>query len=320
MLGDYVLLKRLCHGGTCEVFHARCRTGQLVALKVLTGVPPTDLRLRQFEREVEATFRVGHPNIIAAYDAGEAEGLPYLATEYVDGSDLAQHVKVDGPLSVGRAVNYVVQAARGLSHAHDRGVIHRDVKPSNLLIGNAVSGTFTVKVADFGLARVAPWESTNTESDVLVPGTTMGTADYMAPEQIADVSQADRRSDVYSLGATLWFLLSGRPMYLGRTLVEVLRAHQDGPVPSLQVIRSDVSDELDRAFRLTVTKRPKHRLSTMDELIFALEAADPGETEAHSIIFPAGATGEAGLFEASIPMGETAVLPATSLGDDLSSK
>lgn len=207
VLGDYVLLRRLCRGSTCEVFNARRRTtGQLVALKVLSAVPPpSSLRIRRFEREVEVTFRVRHPNVIAACDAGEADGLPYLATEYVDGSDLAQHVAVNGPLSVSRAVDFVVQAARGLSHAHDLGVIHRDIKPSNLLIGDAANGKFAVKVADFGLAGVAPGKSTSTESDVLVPGTTMGTADYMPPEQIADVSQADRRSDVYGLGARSGF-------------------------------------------------------------------------------------------------------------------
>lgn len=320
VLGDYILLNRLCRGGTCEVFIARRRTGQLVALKVLTGTPPTELRLRQFEREVEAIFRVRHPNIIAACDAGEADGRPYLATEYVDGSDLAQHVTVNGPLSVSRAVDCVAQAARGLGHAHDLGVVHRDVKPSNLLIGDAANGNFVVKIADFGLARIMPLGSSSTESDGLVPGTTMGTADYMPPEQIANASQADRRSDVYGLGATLWFLLTGRPMYTGQTLVEVLRAHQDEPVPSLHSVRSDVSDELDRVFQRAVTKRPQDRLSTMSELIFALEATVRGETEAPSIIFPAGLRGKSSLFDECIPMGETAVLPTPLLNDDISSR
>ncbi len=280
-LGGYDLLARLGRGGMGEVFEAHHRrTGRVVALKILPGQSASNRRmLRRFGREVEAAFRVLHPNVVAAFDAGEADGLRFLATDLVDGPDLARLVATGGPLPVGTATEYVIQAAYGLGHAHDLGIVHRDVKPQNMLLDRGRDGLTcgrvggTVKVADFGLASLA--RRSPGSSDSFAPGTTIGTADYISPEQSFDASRADRRSDVYGLGATLWFLLAGRPMFQGRTIVDVVLAHRDKPAPSLHSVRGDVPDALDAAFRKMVAKRPDDRFASTADLIAALDAAVP---------------------------------------------
>jgi len=273
-LGDYELLEKLGEGGMGAVYKARHRTmDRLVAVKLLPArsVQSADL-VKRFYQEVKAAAKLIHPNVVTAFDAGQYEGVHYLVMEYVEGRDLARLIKQRGPLSVANAVNCILQAARGLQYAHAQGVIHRDIKPANLLLDR--SGT--VKILDMGLARVQgkgglgagePDEERLTES-----GQVMGTCDYMAPEQALNTHQVDARADIYSLGCTLYRLLTGTAPYHGDSLIQVLLAHREAPIPSLCAARLEVPAALDAIYQRMVAKQPEDRYPSMAEVVAALEA------------------------------------------------
>ncbi|MFO0956070.1 MAG: protein kinase [Isosphaeraceae bacterium] len=210
---------------------------------------------------------MSHPNVITAHDAGEADGIHYLVTEYVEGRDLAQLVRDRGPLPVAEAIDLTIQAARGLAYAHGRGLIHRDVKPQNLIVG----GDGVVKLLDLGVSRLEPLGA-STDADVTRDGVLVGTAAYMAPEQAADAHVADARADVYGLGCTLYSLLTGRPPYDGTSLAGVILAHRDREIPSLREARPDVPSGLDALFRRMLAKAPGDRPASMAEVIASLES------------------------------------------------
>ena len=273
-LGDYQLLNCLGEGGMGVVFRARHRRmDRIVAVKMVR--PETlgaAVTIGRFEREVRLLAQLSHPNIVAAFDAGEVEGVPYLVMEYVEGADLASVVAQQGPLPVERAVNYVLQAAAGLHHAHERGLVHRDVKPHNLLL----TRQGVVKVLDLGLARMVGAESKvegEGASYRTQSGTVLGTFHYMAPEQALNSKNADRRSDVYSLGCTLYYLLAGNPVYSGETGIEVFLAHVQKPVASLRQLRTDVPPALERVFQRSVAKQPDQRHQSLADLIADLQSA-----------------------------------------------
>ena len=269
VFGEYTVLDQIGAGGMGQVLKARHRVMErIVALKVL---PRRAMQLpeavQRFQREVRAAARLQHPHIVTAFDAGEADGIHFLVMEYVDGKDLAQLVAERGALAVDEAVDYVVQAARGLEYAHSEGIVHRDIKPGNLLVDKRGN----VKILDMGLARV--FEGEETDADRLTStGQVMGTCDYMAPEQAEDTHRADRRADVYSLGCTLYRLLTGRKPYDGESLIQILLSHRDAPIPSLCDARPDVPAELDAVCRKMLAKTPEDRYQSMTEVIGALEA------------------------------------------------
>ena len=167
---------------------------------------------------------------MTAHDAGVVDGIHFLVMEYVDGCDLHTLVKKRGSLSVPHAVDCVTQAASGLAHAHTRQIIHRDVKPSNLMLQK----DGVVKILDFGLARFEDVHRTTGAGELTGSHEVMGTFDFMAPEQAIDAHGVDHRCDIYSLGCTLFFLLAGRPVYPSQTLMQALLAHRDEPIPSLR--------------------------------------------------------------------------------------
>ncbi len=292
VLGNYTLLEPLGAGGMGEVFKAEHRLmKRVVALKVLAPhlVRDPDARAR-FRREVEAVARLSSPYIVAAYDAGEADGRDFLVMEYVPGRNLADVVRTDGPLPIDRAIDYALQAARGLADAHAAGIVHRDVKPANLLLESVVRGPSSVvqdrasprrlpsttdhgprttdcrvKILDLGLARLRDGGAALTDAGA------MGTAQFMAPEQAADPRSADERADVYGLGCTLFYLLTGRPPYDGEGTAAVLLAHRDRPIPSVRASRRDCPPALDTLVRRMLAKRPQDRPASMRDVIAALE-------------------------------------------------
>ncbi|QDU26518.1 Serine/threonine-protein kinase PrkC [Anatilimnocola aggregata] len=298
VLGNYVVLDKLGQGGMGMVLKAEHRRMErVVALKILSpAVTKTPEVLKRFQQEVKVAARLTHPNIATAYDADVAGNTHFLVMEYVEGSDLASLVAKEGRLSVPRAVNYILQAARGLAYAHGEGVIHRDIKPANLLLDKKG----TLKILDMGLARIEdPSQAGLTQS-----GEVMGTVDYMAPEQALDTRRADARADIYSLGCTLYRLLTAENMFEGETMVQKLMAHQQKPIPNLTAIRADVPAALASLFARMVAKKPEDRYQTMAEVEADLAALASSPATANSNILSDSATsGSLGSFLQSMASG-----------------
>ena len=269
ILGEYVLLSILGKGGMGVVFRARHRLmDREVALKTLSTVAIKPDTVPRFYREVKAAARLSHPNIVTAYDAGEQAGTHYLVMEYVRGRDLAAIVKEKGPLPLRQAIDYVQQAARGLEFAHKHGVVHRDVKPSNLLLDQEG----VVKILDMGLARLSEnLAGTPEATDITGTGQILGTVDYMSPEQAEDMRSADHRSDIYSLGCTLFYLLTRRPVFGGETVLRRILCHRTEPIPSLMDVRPDCPEALDALAQWMLAKQPEDRPQGMVEVIAVLE-------------------------------------------------
>lgn len=262
-LGAYLLVAELGQGGMGKVYKAVHRKmGREVALKVLSAGAFADAEaLHRFEREISAVSKLNHPNIVTAYDANEAEGIHFLVMEYVPGIDLDALVMRDGPLTADAAVSYILQAAEGLAHAHHMGIIHRDIKPANLLL----SAQGTVKVLDMGLARIGADQ--DKDQKITATGQILGTSCFMAPEQALKIKTADERVDIYSLGCSLYFLLSGDPPYEADTALGTLYAHQEDPIPSLLALPQPVPQWLQQVYQRMMAKTAEDRYPTMAALI-----------------------------------------------------
>lgn len=267
-IGNYDILDKLGAGGMGTVFKARHRRmKRIVALKVLAKNLCTDnLFIQRFQREVETIARLSHPNIVMAYDADEDECGHFLVMEFVNGRDLTSLVEKSHPVPVWQAVDSILQAARGLGYAHAQGIIHRDIKPANLLRET----TGMIKVTDLGLARLSG--ACPEGSGLTQAGGVLGTVDYMSPEQAVDSTTIDHRADIYSLGATLYYLLSGQPPYTGKTIMAILLKHREGVVPRIDAVRTDVPPAIDEVYVRMMAKSVTERYQSMGEVVTALEA------------------------------------------------
>lgn len=267
LLGQYVLEDKLGEGGMGVVYRAvHMGMDRQVALKVLSPQLTSDkTSVLRFLQEVRTLSRLSHPNIVTAFDACHSSDRHFLVMEYVDGTDLDAIVKHQGPLSVADTVNVGVQICEALEFVHRRGIVHRDIKPSNLLVDT--SGF--VKVLDLGLAKLeVELENAKPEpsSRITQPGILMGTVDFLSPEQARDTHSATIQSDIYSLGCTLFLLLTGRPPYEAETILDRLIAHRDAPVPALRDFRRDIPKSLDRLVKSMLAKDPRQRPASMSSV------------------------------------------------------
>ena len=276
LFGSYVILERIAAGGMGLIYKARHKeSGKVVALKLVNpAAMETPETLQRFQREVNAVTRLKHPNLVAAIDAAISDGVWYLAMEFVQGRDFRALVSEKGKLPLNQAVNYIVQAARGLHHVHCHGIIHRDIKPSNLML--EYGGI--VRVLDLGLARFQTDSKVSlyVSERITQPGQMLGTAGYVAPEQIYDPHGADLRSDIYSLGCTLFFLLTGEAPYGDQTL-KALMGHQEGVIPLIREMRPDIPQSLDALFKRMLAKNPMDRPDSMRDVVRELEPFLPVE-------------------------------------------
>lgn len=278
--GHYSLLEELGRGGFGIVYRARDdRTGRLVALKRMQpGVKDNPEQKARFEREMQIAQSLKHNHIVGCWEVGTEKGLSYLAMEMLTGENLADIVKRNGPLPVAEACTYVREAALGLQHAHDRKLVHRDVKPSNLLVEpsqQAASGCRgIVKVLDMGLARyvAAPENAEEPPKEALTQyGQELGTPDYVSPEQILDSRSVDPRADVYSLGATLYYLLSGKtPFHEERNPALKYVAIMNKEPPLLRKLRPEVPAAVQEVVNGALRKDPAKRYQSAAALADAL--------------------------------------------------
>jgi serine/threonine-protein kinase len=230
-----------------------------------------------FEREVRAAAKLIHPNIVTAFDSNAEHGHHYLVLELVEGPNLDQLVRQQGPLPVGLAAEYIRQVAHGLQCAHEAGMVHRDIKPANLLVhrrGPQDTTPGVVKISDFGLARLQGPDSGSSPKlgTILVKeNTVMGTPDYLAPEQARNFHKADIRSDLYSLGCTFYYLLSGKVPFPGGTSVEKLVRHGTEKATPLAKLRPDLPPAILAIVEKLMAKLPQERFQTPIELANALQ-------------------------------------------------
>ncbi len=266
-LGAYVIRDQIGQGGMGSVYLARHETlRRPVAIKVLAAGSvgaQVQVNVERFLREARSAAALDHPNIVRVFDVARLGETHYLVMEYVEGQNLEQIVAAGGPLTCGRAVEYVLQAAAGLEHASQKGFIHRDIKPANLIL--AKDGT--LKILDMGLARSE--DSSDRVTEAFDKGAVVGTADFISPEQAMNAPDLDIRTDIYSLGATFYTLVTGRPPFAGNTTQKLMQ-HQIKDPPSLSALDKTFPPELATVVAKMMQKRPADRYQTPGEVMAAL--------------------------------------------------
>ena len=273
-IGKYEVLSHIATGGMGAVYKARdTEDDREVALKVLSPeMAAKPAMVERFRREAKHAAKLRHENVVTLYEFGETNHTFYLAMEFIDGIDLHEYSNRKGPLDPDEALEIIMQGCRALDHAHEQGVVHRDIKPSNFLVTQQ-GDRMVVKLTDLGLAR----EASNEEFRVTRAGTTVGTLDYMAPEQARDSGLADIRSDLYSLGSTWYHLLAGHAPFpkggLGERLNRIL--HEEPP--DIRKFNPRVSETMAAILHRLLAKKPSQRYQTPAELLEDLETLQRGE-------------------------------------------
>jgi len=276
VLGAYVLIDKLGEGGMGEVFKARHqKMGRIVAVKVIRKDRLKNLEaVQRFKREIQATAQLSHPNIVMALDADQAGEMHFLVMEHVEGIDLGRLTRASGPQPVPQACDYIRQGALGLQHAFEKGLVHRDIKPTNLLLATKANayGTSagTVKLLDLGLARLQQAAEADPANNLTQLGKVVGTVDFIAPEQALDSRKADVRSDLYSLGGTFFFLLTRKIPFPGDDPREKVLKHQMDEPPAVEQLRPEVPAGVSAIIRKLLAKKPDDRYQTPAELAAAL--------------------------------------------------
>lgn len=261
-VGPFQILAPIGKGGISVVYLARdSRTSELVALKTFSPkrAKADNRALVRFQREMTLSRLLDHSNIAYCYEVGTSDGVHYLAMEFVHGKSLRSTVNSEGPLSVPRAAHLFTEVALAVEHAHSKGLIHRDLKPSNIM----VTPDGRAKVLDFGLALVKG--ELELVEVIGGRGYTVGTMDYIAPEQTVDAAKVDERADLYSLGATLYFAVTGQPPFPGGNKLDKIRRHRKAkPVP-VQVLVPDIDPDFAALIHKLLAKKPHHRLASATE-------------------------------------------------------
>ena len=263
-LNHFLLEDLIGGGGMGAVFRARDeQLDRTVAIKVIPFVGHDPDLQRRFRNEAQSAAKLDHPQIARVFEVGHYNDWHYIVFEYIRGTNVRDLVNSGGVLSIDDAVFYTCQLAEALQHASDRGIVHRDIKPSNVLIGEDDK----IKLVDMGLARS---ENFDLSEDLTASGVTLGTFDYISPEQARDPRVADLRSDIYSLGCTLYFMLTGSPPYPGGTMLQKLLSHGNAPPPDPRRLRPQVSDDLVIVINKMLAKEPRHRYGSGNDLVYDL--------------------------------------------------
>jgi serine/threonine-protein kinase len=291
VLGSYRILDLLGEGGVSQVFRAwHTAKKQIVALKVVRKefLSNPDI-VRQFQQEGRTIARLSHPNIIKTFDVEQIGNTYFLAMEFIEGLDLQKLVRLNGPLPIANACDYIRQSALGLQHAHENCLVHRDIKPANLfLVTNAAAADQTpipgspeakkspvggvIKILDWGLADMRLPMATGAQepANTLQREETIGTADYLAPEQAMDATKVDIRADLYSLGCSFYYLLTGQPPFPGGSLLQKLLKHREAQPKPLAESRNDIPEGLAAVMQKVIAKKPEERYRTPASFAAAL--------------------------------------------------
>ena len=276
----YVLERELGRGGMAAVFLATdLRLGRQVAIKVLPPEIREAIGSERFAREVQLAARLSHPHIVPVFEAGEADGVSFYAMGYVEGETLKDKLEREGPLGLEEAVRLTTEIGEALQYAHERGVIHRDIKPANILLAHGHA-----QVADFGIAR--PMDSAAAGESLTATGVSIGTAEYMSPEQAAGERRIDARSDVYALAAVLYEMLSGEPPFTGPTAQAIVaRVIADPPRP-IRTIRPNLPPEIEAAVNAGLAKMAADRPSSAQAFVKRLTTPLAGTSPQRSLAVP----------------------------------
>ena len=296
-LGDFELKKELGQGGMGKVYLARqISLDRLVAIKTLTReLAKRESFVQRFEREAKSMAKIDHPNVVKIFAVDSYRGVHFAAIEYIDGHSVLKWLEKMQQFPIGDALHITILCAEALRHAHDQNMVHRDIKPDNILI----TSKGVVKVADFGLAKALDEDVSVTQS-----GTGLGTPLYMAPEQARDAKYVDHRSDIYALGVTLYHMLTGKLPFAGESTLELILAKEKGKYDTARSVRPEVPERLDLILDKMMAKEPGHRYKNCEELLKDLTAIGQ---HSESLSFIDGAA------EARMPIGRTSPVSAAAV-------